>query len=348
MTMQTIAQLSEQERQKLIESSRRASDVATAHRLLIIAKVAGGQRQSEVARALVVARSTVSLTVARFSARGEQGLYDQRRGNGQTQVNQDFLDHLGMLLQGVPVDYGWQRATWTRVLLCTQMLADGFLKVSVSTMGRSLKKLGARRGTPKPVVNCPWTTERRENRVGEIRALELEACAREPLLYVDEVDIHLNPHVGLDWMLPGQQRLLVTPGKNEKFYIAGALDIVNGRLITTGASQKNAALFCDLLDVLAATYPKARRVHLVLDNYGIHKCRRTQRALDQHQGRFVLHFLPPYCPDFNRIERVWRDVHACVTRNHRCRSMKELLTLVRAFVEAYSWHAPLPMLRTAA
>ena len=37
-----------------------------------------------------------------------------------------------------------------------------------------------------------------------------------------------------------------------------------------------------------------------------------------------MHFLPPYCPDANRIERVWQDLHANVTRNHRCKSLKAL------------------------
>ena len=41
--------------------------------------------------------------------------------------------------------------------------------------------------------------------------------------------------------------------------------------------------------------------------------------------RVQLHFLPPYCPDHNRIERLWKDLHDNVTRNHRCRTMDELL-----------------------
>jgi transposase len=42
--------------------------------------------------------------------------------------------------------------------------------------------------------------------------------------------------------------------------------------------------------------------------------------------RLKLHFLPPYCPDDNRIERtIWREMHANVTVNHRCESMDELL-----------------------
>lgn len=41
--------------------------------------------------------------------------------------------------------------------------------------------------------------------------------------YEDEVDIHLNPRIGADWQLRGQQKRIVTPGQNEKYYLAGAL-----------------------------------------------------------------------------------------------------------------------------
>jgi hypothetical protein len=34
------------------------------------------------------------------------------------------------------------------------------------------------------------------------------------------VDIHLNPKIGADWQLRGQQKRVVTPGQNEKYYLA--------------------------------------------------------------------------------------------------------------------------------
>jgi transposase len=44
--------------------------------------------------------------------------------------------------------------------------------------------------------------------------------------------------------------------------------------------------------------------------------------------RIRLHFLPPYCPDHNKIERKWRDLHAAVTRNHRCKTLEKLMVEV--------------------
>ena len=135
---------------------------------------------------------------------------------------------------------------------------------------------------PKLVVLCWWPRDARLQRLAEIRALEERASAAEPVLYSDEVDIHLNPKIGRDWMLRGQQRRIVTPGKNQKFYLAGALDVRTGALHTTGAHKKNAELFCDLLRLLAATYPRARRIHLVVDNYGVHSAHAVRRLLNEH------------------------------------------------------------------
>ena len=144
------------------------------------------------------------------------------------------------------------RPTWTRELLCLQMRREGWPQVAVGTMGRTLAHIGARLGTPKPIVLCPWPRDARRRVLAEIRRLEARASADEPVLYSDEVDVHLNPKIGRDWMLRGHQRRIVTPGKNKKFYLAGALDVRTGRLHTTGAAQKNAALFCKLLWLLAS------------------------------------------------------------------------------------------------
>ena len=72
-------------------------------------------------------------------------------------------------------------------------------------------------------------------------------------------------------------------------------------------------------------------------NYAIHSAHETVRTLEELGGRIVLHFLPPYCPDSNRIERVWQDFHANVTRNHRCKTLNRLLDNARQYLDAYRW-----------
>ena len=332
-----VPRMSRVERRSLIQLGRRSGDPHTALRFQAVARRAAGRSSVQVANELDVARSTVVSAADRFVRDGVDGLYDRRRSNGRRKTDDCFDRVLVRVLQRTPDAYGWGRPTWTRELLCQQMRLEGFAPVAVCTMGRALCRIGARLGRPKPVVLCPWPRDRRTRVLAQIRRLESRASAEEPVLYGDEVDIHLNPKIGRDWMLRGHQRRIVTPGKNEKFYLAGALDVRTGRLHTTGADRKNATLFCQLLWLLASRYRRARRIHLIVDNYGIHSAHRTRKALADLGGRVVLHFLPPYCPDFNRIERVWLDLHANVTRNHRCKNMLRLLENVRDYVDAYRW-----------
>ncbi|MEB2322240.1 MAG: hypothetical protein OZ921_06985 [Sorangiineae bacterium] len=42
-------------------------------------------------------------------------------------------------------------------------------------------------------------------------------------------------------------------------------------------------------------------------------------------------------PDANRIERVWQDPHANVTRKHRRKTMNHLLANARDYLTAHVW-----------
>ena len=236
------------------------------------------------------------------------------------------------MVPGSPRQHGYRRPTWTQELLILVLHKRTGIRISRTTMSRVLKRLKIRLGRPKPIVGCPWKKRRRIKRLREIREFIASVPKDEVVLYVDEVDIHLNPKIGPDWMLRGTQKTVMTPGKNQKRYLAGALNARTGRLTWVEADRKNSQLFIlQLWQLVGRDYPQAKRIHLILDNYRIHSSLQTQAALARLDGRVVLHFLPPYCPDHNRIERVWRDLHDNVTRNHQCRNMKELM------MEVYHW-----------
>ncbi|NQU75448.1 MAG: transposase [Planctomycetes bacterium] len=72
---------------------------------------------------------------------------------------------------------------------------------------------------------------------------------------------------------------------------------------------------------------------MILDNYRIHTNRLVQMAMQTLSGRIVLHFLPPYCQNENKIERLWLDLHSQVTRNHRYPTMEALMNQVWYFLK---------------
>jgi len=309
-------------------------DKGLATRLQIVLHAAKGRDSRTIAEAVGCHRSWVSRVLHRFREEGLAGLMDRREDNGQTKLNEEYLGQLYELVSRGPPDYGYRRPTWTRELLVEVMANLTDIRVHVGTMSRALKAMGARYGRPRPVVRCPWSQAAKNKRIRAIRRLLANLPPGEVAVFQDEVDIHLNPKIGLDWMNRGQQKEVVTPGQNQKRYLAGAMNARTGELTVAEGLRKNSALFIALLKALREDYPTARRIHVVLDNFRIHTSRISQMALTAFGGRIVLHFLPPYCPNENKIERLWQDLHSEVTRNHRCPTMDDLMGNVRHFIQA--------------
>ena len=301
-------------------------------RYLIILNAWAGRTARHIAGVLKVHNTTVYRVVRRFRDRGEASLWDGRSDNGGDKLSEDFLGLLDRTVRSNPQEHGWRRPTWTRELLVKTMARTTGIRVHVATMSRALALIKARRANPRPRVRCPWFPAVKTRRINALRRLLATLPRREAAVYEDEVDIHLNPKIGLDWMGKGQQKEAVTPGRNEKRYLAGALDVRTGEIHWVEGERKNSWLFLDLLRKLTLAYAKAKVIHVILDNYGIHSSTIIGVALSHFARRVRLHFLPPYSPDDNAIERVWQDLHANVTRNHRCGSMAQLMREVRHYI----------------
>jgi transposase len=321
------------DKERLLKELRSSTEASRKTRLLVIVNLVHGRGPTAIAAALQTDRSTVYRVAKRFRERGLSGLSDGRRDNGHRKVTDKYLSILHDVVGASPLDYGWQRPTWTRELLVATLSAKTRVKIHAATMSRALHRIRARRGRPKPTVRCPWPESRKRRRLCEIRRLVDQLPTNEVAVYEDEVDIHLNPKIGCDWMLRGQQKEVVTPGKNFKRYLAGALDARTHKLIWVEGDRKTGALFVRLLWKLVCHYRHAKVIHVILDNYSIHTTSLVATSLNTPAGRKIqLHFLPPYCPDDNRIERVWEDLHANVTRNHRCATIERLLQNVRCYL----------------
>lgn len=337
MAKRIVITLSRKRKRQLHRMARTASMPDVRMRCLIVLLYAQGMGAEKIAASLGCASSTASRVGRRFEELGLAGLIDGRSDPKATHVTEDHAALLWGLVAKRPRDFGWRRASWTQELL--QRTLEGYtgMRFSRRSVQRLLNRVGARKGRPRATVRCPWSKRRREARLKALRDRVATCPPDEVVVYEDEVDIHLNPKIGADWMLPGQQKHVVTPGQNQKRYIAGALDARTGRVSYTEGDRKHSGLFIRLLQHLAhVVYPEAKKIHLILDNFGIHDSQRTRKALEDHDGRIVLHFLPPYCPNANRIEPLWADLHDNVTRNHSCETIEELMNETRCYLRAAS------------
>ena len=319
-------------KRELRKLRQKTTDKGLAARCQIVLLWGENRALFEVADAVGCSLSWVGRVLGRFRDHGIAGLHDRREDNGQSKLDEHYLAMLYEIVDKQPTDFGYPRPTWTQELLAKVMEELTGVKVHPGTMSRALKIIGARLGRPKPVVGCPWSNIAKGRRLAAIRrAIDAKGVA-DVALYLDEVDIHLNPKIGPDWMNCGKQKEVMTPGQNVKRYVCGALDIVSGCIEHVAGERKNGLLFLATLQRLLVVYPHAKTIHVVLDNFKIHSSKQVQAWMKQHGHRIRLHFLPPYCPDHNKIERKWRDLHAAVTRNHRRTTIEELMADVERWL----------------
>jgi hypothetical protein len=236
------------------------------------------------------------------------------------------------LLNASPQAFGWCRTRWSCASLAAQLKVNRGLDVSAETLRRWLgvigwvwkrAKLAARDDDPHRVA-----------KLARIRWLFEHLTPRQLLLFADELDIPLLAKVGYQWMEKGTQQEVWTPGTNEKNYLAGALDIVTGKLVHCVWFRKTNGLFLDLLTLIDSTYSacKYTKIYVVVDNYKIHKAKAVEQWLGRHP-RLELVFLPTYCPKANPIERAFGDVQDKCTRNHKRKRLRDLVADVKRHLQ---------------
>ncbi|HLB89609.1 MAG TPA: IS630 family transposase [Terriglobales bacterium] len=318
----TILDIPQPEQEWMLAELRRAryGYLLALHVLLLCA---AGRTPTEITTFLFCSRSSVYRIVNAYTAHRLDNLFDNPTAKASG-LAPSLRRSLVALLKKVPSAYGWCRTRWSCATLAAQLTLQRGIAVSASTMRRWLHALGWVWKRAQLVARDD--DPQRVEKLARIRHTLETLGKRAVVLFADELDIHLLPKVGYQWMPKGETVQLVTPGQNQKHYLAGALEPKTGRIMHCVGIRKTNALFRALLDRLDGLYPKAKfaKVYVVVDNYGIHKAKAVERWLAAHP-RFEVLFLPTYCPKANPIERAFGDVHDKCTRNHQRHRIADLV-----------------------
>jgi transposase len=147
----------------------------------------------------------------------------------------------------------------------------------------------------------------------------------------DEVEVALHPTLTRVWCRRGRrgQRKAQAPGTNDKRYGFGVVDWRTGWFDWELAEGRRAAPFCaQLRRVVARSRARGRIAIVILDNLSIHtpKGSKLLRTLLADLGaHLILVYTPPYDPDSNRIEWLWRALRRTVTHTHQRATLAALL-----------------------
>ena len=100
------------------------------------------------------------------------------------------------------------------------------------------------------------------------------------------------------------RRFIKTFSGRKRYNVLGALNFVTKKIATVANDTYiTAAEVCDMLRKIAVEYA-GKPVHIILDNARYQKCE-IVTALAEELG-ILLHYIPPYSPNLNLIERIWR------------------------------------------
>jgi len=115
---------------------------------------------------------------------------------------------------------------------------------------------------------------------------------------------------------PAQEKLAIeqTSGR-QRINIHGAIDLETGQTRMIEALTIDAVSTIRLLQSIEALYPMLVLIHVFLDNARYHHAKLVREWLARPGCRIKLHFIPPYCPHLNPIERLWGLMHRNVTHN---------------------------------
>lgn len=179
--------------------------------------------------------------------------------------------------------------------------------VSRGTLRRHLRRMGCR------YKRCRLSVKGQRDEVAFERAhgalASLQAMARTgqcELLYFDEAGFGPNPPVQYGWMPMGQTRAARSGTHDRRVNVLGALRhdcSLVWHMHEQRTTREDVMAFLDELARQPHTVPRI----VVLDNAGIHKGEpmRDRRRQWEQQGLY-LYYLPPYSPELNRIEILWK------------------------------------------
>jgi transposase len=142
-------------------------------------------------------------------------------------------------------------------------------------------------------------------------------------MYQDEVSFKQAGSIFRHWALKGLGCVVKSLPTRKSLKVMGAVTMGNDpKFHFRFVPWFNTTTFLTFLDQLLSKY-KGRKIHLILDNAKYHKGPEVRKWLEGKEDRIELHYLPPYSPEFNATEYVWKETRRKTTHNRFFNTLSE-------------------------
>lgn len=185
------------------------------------------------------------------------------------------------------------------------------ISYKISTITKLLHDLGF---VYKKVVTVPQKANTVESAQKQLEFEDRYKKTKEGLkeddhmLFLDGVHPTHNTKAGFAWIEKGEEKIIETNSGRDRINLNGAYNINSGDVIVTASKSVNSDSTLELFDTILENYSESNgNLYLFSDNARYYKSKMIQEALETEKyQRIKMIFLPPYAPNLNPIERVWK------------------------------------------
>jgi len=123
-------------------------------------------------------------------------------------------------------------------------------------------------------------------------------------------------------------------GQRKSIKIFGCVNIVNAKFIYKRDAVFNAETYLEFLEQVARKYyrKKKKKIFYIQDNASYHKDEIVWEWFSDHRKYIEVYNLPPYSPELNAAEPLWKHTRKVGTHNRYFDNENEIMdTLTKVF-----------------
>ena len=151
----------------------------------------------------------------------------------------------------------------------------------------------------------------------------------EPIYFVDSVHPAHQTQLAYGWIQQGKRKAVASTARQYRMNIMGGICLANYRVVSYNASCIDEHSICLFLYRLRQHHPGHYYVHVIWDNAGYHRSRHV-KTFAKELG-IKIHYLPPYSPNLNPIERLWKVMREQVMYNQYYESFSTFVDAIKQF-----------------